>query len=83
MNCYLSPHAAQAAAHQRELDRLDAREIAREQFALDAFEALRLIAQPLEDAIHSSLECRLEKILLDASDIIADQKIRQLEESRH
>ncbi|NCC40590.1 MAG: hypothetical protein EOM21_14285 [Gammaproteobacteria bacterium] len=82
MNIYLSPHILQAAAHQREIDRIDAREMAREQLAIEAFDALSAIAQPLDDAIPSALECRLEKLLIDAADAIADQRIHQLE-ARH
>jgi hypothetical protein len=76
---YQSPHNQLAAAHQREIDRKDVREMARELFAADAFEALKKIAEPLDDAIPSELECRLEKLLLDAADKIADQRISQLE----
>lgn len=82
MNIYLSPHSLQSAARQREIDRIDARESARERLAIEAFEALRTIAQPLDDAIPSALECRLERLLLEASDIIADQRIRQLEQQQ-
>ncbi|NCA72847.1 MAG: hypothetical protein EOM91_22895 [Sphingobacteriia bacterium] len=77
---YLSPHSLQAAQHQRELDRIAARETARERFSTEAFETLQAIAEPLDDAMPGHLfQCRLEKILLEASDAIADQKIRQLE----
>lgn len=77
---YLSPHSQLAAAHQREIDRKDAREMARERFSADAFESLKAIAQPLDDALPTwEFEVRLEKILLDAADRIADQRIQQLE----
>lgn len=76
---YLSPHSLQAAQHQRELDRIAARETARERFSIEAFDALSEIAKPLEDAIPSALEWRLEKLLLEAADAIADQRIKQLE----
>ena len=76
---YLSPHNRKMAAHQREIDRKDVREMARELFAADALKALESLAEPLNDAIPSELECRLEKLLIDASDMIADQRIKQLE----
>ena len=76
---YQSPHNQLAAAHQREIDRKDVREMARELFAADAFKTLQSIAEPLGDALPSDLECRLEKLLLDAADKIADQRIQQLE----
>ena len=79
MSVYLSPHSRQMAAHQREIDRKDVREMARELFAADALKALESLAEPLNDAIPSELECRLEKLLIDASDMIADQRIKQLE----
>ena len=74
-----SPHNQMAAAHQREVDRRDVREMARELFAADAFRTLEAIAEPLGDALPSEMISRLEKILLDAADRIADQRIQQLE----
>jgi len=76
---YLSPHNRQAAAHQREIDLRDVREMARDLFAADALNALEIAAESLREAIPSALECRLEKLLIDASDMIADQRIKQLE----
>jgi hypothetical protein len=76
---YQSPHNQQAAAHQREVDRRDVREMARELFAADALKTLEAIAEPLGDALPSEMISRLEKILLDAADRIADQRISQLE----
>ena len=53
--------------------------LARELFAADALKALESIAEPLGDALPSEMECRLERLLIEAADRIADQRIRQLE----
>ena len=80
MTIYISPHNTPAAEHQREVDRRAIRDRARELFAEDALRELMKAAEPLNDALLShNLICQLEKLLIDASDAIAESRIKQLE----
>ena len=62
MSVYLSPHSRQMAAHQREIDRKDVREMARELFAADALKALESLAEPSQQNLGQAVNDRRKKL---------------------